>query len=136
MNAQKFLPLLLIAAAGITSCDQGDPTPYTAGKNGQTKLQVVPRHHGKQIEQCKIYIKYNTLDKPGSYDDSSRVIMTDGTPIATFDHLRMGNYYIYGAGFDPTIAETVTGGAPVVINETGTTITYNLPVSENHGGGN
>lgn len=92
-------------------------------------LKVTPRHHGQSIKECIVYIKYGTKDKPASYDDSMKCVMTRGVPVATFRNLRTGNYYIYGRGFDPSIGENVEGGISLPIH-TNYDYVYDLSVTE------
>ena len=133
MKIQKFYPLIFAVALSAASCDYDDPTVFTGGKGGSTVINIVPRHHGKPIEDCKIYIKYNAVDLPESYNDSAKVRLINGLPTAQFGGMRIGNYYVYGKGFDPEIGETVVGGSPITVNENGITATFNLGVSEGNG---
>jgi len=107
--------------------------PPVAGKGGNAVLNVTPRHHGKQIDSCTIYVKYNAVDAPvnGIYDDSAKCIKVGGIPVATFPGLRKGNYYLYGYGWDPSLSppKAVKGGfAYPLVDET--TQSYDLAVSE------
>jgi hypothetical protein len=77
-------------------------------------LRVTPRHHGRQIDSCTIYVKYNALDTPANsrYDDSAKCVLVGGVPVATFSGLRKGNYYLFGLGWDPMLIppQSVRGG--------------------------
>lgn len=113
---------LLAAAMQLTSCsDRMAVSPAI--------LDVTPRHHERLIEDCTIYIKYGTSDKPEVFDDSAKCEMTGGVPVAHFQYLKTGVYYVFGQGFDPQAGEDVQGGAPVKIHVNGK-FTYNLAVSE------
>ena len=114
--AMALAGLLLFAA----SCNKPDDTPVvtptvdSAGKGGNATLHITPRHHGRQIDSCTIYVKYNATDKPadGRYDDSAQCVQAGGIPVATFSRLRKGKYYLYGYGWDPTLSppQHVKGG--------------------------
>ena len=123
---------ILVLALGCKPDDE-DPTPV-GGKGGNATLHVVPRHHGRQIDSCTIYIKYNAIDAPanGLYDDSAKCVQVGGLPVATFTSLRKGNYYLFGYGWDPnsTPPDHVRGGyAYPLTSETDQTL--ELAVSEN-----
>ena len=94
-------------------------------------MKITPKHHASNIDSCRVYIRYNTLDAAASYDDSTWVVMENGQPVATFSGLKNGNYYLFGRGWDPAIVQAVRGGIPHTISEQKT---YNLvlPVSEEH----
>lgn len=117
------------------SCKKDKDTPASediGGKGGNATLRITPQHHSKNIDSCTVYIKYNTLDKPsGNYDDSARCVLIDSMPVATFTGLKKGKYYLYGKGYDPSIFQTVDGGAPYTISSE-TTLNLNLPVTEDH----
>jgi hypothetical protein len=125
---------LLFLAAG---CKGTDPDPIVTpigGKGGNATLHITPRHHGRQIDSCTVYIKYNATDKPSDdhYDDSAQCVQVSGLPVATFSGLKKGNYYLYGYGWDPTLSppQHVKGGyAYPVTSETDQTT--DLAVSEN-----
>lgn len=122
---------LLMIALGAASCQRQDK----AGKGGEATLKVTPQHHGNNIEQCVIYLKYNSSTPPSEttegYDEQASVAMEDGKPVATFTKLRKGKYYIYGLGYDPSISKDVKGGIPYQIT-TETALTINVPVTEVH----
>lgn len=77
-------------------------------------LKVTPRHHGRAIDSCTIYLKYNATDVPanGKYDDSAVCVQVGGIPVATFSGLKKGNYYVFGHGWDAgwTPPSPVRGG--------------------------
>ena len=121
---------VLVAACSITlfaACKK-DPK---AGKGGNAVLKVTPRHHGKNIDSCTIFIKYNTQDLPadGKYDDSAQCVPEGGKPVATFSNLNKGEYYLYGEGWDPNLPDTVVGGLPYIIKEE-TVQSFNISVTE------
>ena len=126
------ISLLVLAVSGVAaSCERDDNTEI-AGKGGSNTLTVTAKHHGDVIQDCMIYIKYNTLDAPASYDDSAKCVSADGTSKATFTNLKKGKYYLYGVGYDPGIAREVKGGAPYTITADNQTLHYDVPVTEIH----
>lgn len=125
----KFSLIFVLTAIVAASCER-DKTEV-AGKGGSTTLNVTPKHHDSLIHDCMVYIKYNVQDAPSSYDDSAKCVdNSNGIPVATFTNLKKGNYYLFGDGFDPRIAQDVKGGAPYVITQDGATLNYNLAVTE------
>lgn len=119
------------ASALLVSCERDDDTTPAAGKGGKATINVTPQHHAKNIDQCTVYIKYGTQDKPSSYDDSAVCTMVGGKPVATFGSLHKGNYYFYGRGYDPDIVKDVNGGLPFTVSEE-KTYDIILPVTEVH----
>ncbi len=131
---KKIFGALFITAALMAGCgdDTKNPTPepsLTGGKGGASTLKVTPQHHGENIDSCTIFIKYAAKDKPSSYDDSAVCVLIGGKPVATFDSLLQGDYYLFGHGYDTSIFEIVEGGAPVKIDGDGIK-NVNLPVTE------
>lgn len=126
----------LVAILCFSACkDKKTETPapaVVAGKGGSSILRVIPRHHSKEIDSCTVYIKYNAQDLPanGKYDDSLKVVKdSSGHPYAIFTGLKKGNYYLYGYGWDKSIADTVLGGSPHIITTDGTEDMY-LQITE------
>ena len=118
--------LVFISFISILSCRKEETL---AGKGGNATLTITPQHHGLNIANSKVYIKYNAKNTPSFYDDSVQTSMQNGIPTAVFTQLTKGDYYIYGIGIDTSIKQTVKGGIPYTIeNETAQTI-Y-LPVTE------
>ena len=119
-----------MAAAGMVmfaACRKEDQ----AGKGGKAVLKITPRHHNKNIDSCTVYLKYNTQNLPADFrfDDSAKCVPEGDKPVATFSGLKKGDYYIYGKGWDTTIAQEVVGGTPYTIKEE-TTQSYNISVTE------
>lgn len=115
MMIRKYALLLTGTITLAAGCKQDDdqPEPGTgAGKGGNATLRVMPRHHSEPIDSMTVFVKYNAVDKPadGRYDDSAKVSVTGGVPIAVFTGLRKGNYYLYGYGWDRTPGYIVKGG--------------------------
>ncbi len=117
-----LLPAMLMVSA-FASCEREDPKPNdggntaTAGKGGAAVLNITPKHHSRNIDDCMIYITYNASTPPDRYDDSAKCVDKNGVPVATFQGLKKGNYYLSGVGYDPEIAETVKGGIPFTVEE-------------------
>ncbi|MEO6832462.1 MAG: hypothetical protein ABI169_09670 [Chitinophagaceae bacterium] len=129
-----FAALFVISALSFAACKSKDnPTPAIGGKGGNATLNVTPRHHGRQIDTCTIYIKYNSTDAPtnGQYDDSLQCVLVGGIPVASFTNLKKGNYYLYGFGWDPTLTppQHVKGGYAYSI-QTETVQSVDLAISE------
>lgn len=125
----RAIIFVLSTLVTITACKKRqEPTPV-AGKGGNATLNITPQHHGKNIDSCMIYIKYNTSDMPSSYDDSVKCVPQSGKPVGTFTGLKAGNYYIYGKGWDPNISQKVIGGKPYTIT-TEQSYDLNLAVTE------
>lgn len=118
----KYLKMLGIATLvlGINACERDDPKPTgektVGGKGGNAILNVTAQHHNKNIDSCKIYIRYNATSA-GAYDDSANCVTVNGIPVAKFSGLKKGDYYLYGDGWDPSIEEEVKGGAPITVTE-------------------
>ncbi|RYD59309.1 MAG: hypothetical protein EOP56_00135 [Sphingobacteriales bacterium] len=115
--------LLAVLSVSIYSCDKDDPTPtpqepIVAGKGGMTTLRIVPIHDSINIDSCTVYLKYNSLDMPSSFDDS--VYCTwDGTQYrALFPGLKRGNYFIYAKGWDVVRSQKTFGYLYHVITDT------------------
>lgn len=123
----KFRYLIVFMSfISILSCRKEETL---AGKGGNATLTITPQHHGLNIANSKVYIKYNAKNTPSFYDDSVQTSMQNGIPTAVFTQLTKGDYYIYGIGIDTSIMQSVKGGIPYTIeNESAQTI-Y-LPVTE------
>jgi hypothetical protein len=69
----------------------------------------------------------------GQYDDSAQTVSVAGLPVATFNGLKNGNYYLYGYGWDPKLSppQHVKGGVSYTIASE-TEQSTDIPVSENH----
>ncbi|MCD6062584.1 MAG: hypothetical protein K0R82_495 [Flavipsychrobacter sp.] len=128
MKSIFYLAAGIVLSFSIISCEREDPDPI-GGKGGNAVLKITPQHHSMNIDSCMVYIKYNTQDKPASFDDSTKCIMEGGKPVATFSNLKKGKYYLFGFGWDPSIGMAVKGGAPYTIKEESSQ-SYNLAVTE------
>ncbi|HRO42048.1 MAG TPA: hypothetical protein PL009_04405 [Flavipsychrobacter sp.] len=124
--------VITISLLGVISCNRKDGNDASiAGKGGNATLRITPKHHNDQIDSCKVYIKYNTLDAANTYDDSTWATQVNGVPVATFSGLKNGEYYLYGKGWDPVLMQEVKGGLPHTISED-RVYELTLPVSETH----
>ena len=125
-----LLVLVLMSGVSSFSCTKRKDK---AGKGGAAILKVTPQHHSKNIEQCTIYLKYESSvppsDNTAGYDESAVCVVEGGKPVATFTGLRNGKYYIFGSGYDPDIAMAVKGCIPYEITQQAT-LSINVPVTE------
>lgn len=142
----RFLILLAVTVLAGVGCKKLDHTSNStvvtvtpdqppkpiAGQGGTASFRVIPNHDGVDVDSCKVYIKYDAAVVPIDkvYDDSAWAKMVDGKPVASFDGLKPGNYYIFGNGWDIITSEHVHGGVPFVILEKNksTTHTFALPL--------
>jgi hypothetical protein len=100
------------------ACNKGSDEPASGGgKGGNATLRVTARHHSRVIDTCMVYIKYGSKDLAAAYDDSAMVSTDAGERVAIFSGLTTGSYYLLGRGWDPVIADSVTGGLPIEIKE-------------------
>ena len=107
-NSAKYLILLVVSVSFIfTAC-------HKEGIGGKSSVSGGVFHHEKPIPNAVVYIKYGATDFPGAdvttYDDHTTA---DANANYEFHNLRMGNYYLYGVGWDNSISSTVTGGISV-----------------------
>ncbi len=114
-----ILFIVLIATFG---CSKPNNAITGGGKGGNATLTVTPEHHGEYVDSCTVYIKYGTNDKPSSnvYDDSVVCVLGgvgDTTPVAVFNNLKVGLYYLYGSGYHPSYHAYVKGGIPWTISK-------------------
>lgn len=125
----KHYKLLLGAGLLLLNACSKDDSPSTF------TLNVIPKHHGRAIDSCTVYIKYNTVDAPanGIYDDSVRCVPVGGVSTAVFRSLKRGSHYLYGYGWDPTLTppKAVKGGYAAPDNGDDVQ-SVELAVSEDH----
>ncbi len=134
MNRQRIFSLGLLAIFSFAACKKEEGTteepPLTGGKGGAATLRVTMRHHTKPIDTGTVHIKYKAKDAPTTpYDDSAKVVLDAGVPVATFSGLTKGSYYLYGFGYDPAIVNNVKGGIPYEITEE-KSLDITVPVTE------
>ena len=120
----KTLLILLLPILFITSAC------HKEGIGGKSTIGGTVNHHSKPIPNSVVYIKYGATDFPGTdittYDNHTTA---DANAHYQFDDLRMGNYYLYGVGWDNSISSTVTGGVGIKIKYN-KSYTQDVPVTE------
>jgi hypothetical protein len=132
----KLGVLCLTFVISATACRKNDDDDNNnAGKGGSARLVATLAHHNitKNITNAKVFIKYNTSDAPGNgvYDDSADCMYINTVATAIFDSMKPGNYYLYGRGYDTSIAQTVLGGIKYDVVGTAAQIdTVHVPVTE------
>jgi hypothetical protein len=130
-----LLLITVLAASCVRENDVITPGPVpVAGKGGKTKLEVTPKHHGKDITNGVVYIEYNTTMRPpdGKYDDSA--VVGAGKMTAAFDSLKWGNYFLYCYGYDANVKEDVLGtGVFANVDSTKNTYSTIIEVTEASG---
>lgn len=136
MKKNKGFVLAAIAAAAslFASCNRDymsyDVRELTAsGRGGTAVLRVTPAHHDRLIDTGMVYIKYNTMNQAKLYDDSAKIMLEGGKPVAVFSGLKGGNYYLYGKGWDRNINMEVIGGQAITVTQEGVYF-INLAVTE------
>lgn len=129
-NAINLTIVAVLGVIAFASCKRSDDSPV-GGKGGAAVIYATPQHHSKNIDSCKIYIKYNSSEASTTYDDSAVCVPVGGKPVATFSGLKNGKYYLFGKGYDPSILQNVKGGTPYEIT-TQTQINLFVPVTEDH----
>ncbi len=104
---------------------------------GENTLFVHVLHHTYPIAGAWVHVKWNCTNYPGK--DSTLYTFhrrCDNNGYVEFDSLLLGNYYIYGSGFDATINKSTYGYMPVVLSDatvgTDKEITVDLMVTEPH----
>jgi hypothetical protein len=115
MKAVISIAILFFACffAGESCKKSASCTGSGGGKGGNATINITPEHLAYLIDSCTIYIKYGTLDAPanGIYDDSTKCVMVDTTPVATFPGLKPGLYYFYGVGYHTGYSPPYVKGA-------------------------
>ena len=101
------------------------------GPGGKAAIKGMVMHHSKPIPGAAVYIKYNASESPGTnvtyYDDH---VNADANANFEFQDLKRGDYFLFGAGYDSSIALPVTGGVPVIIKKKTETVQSNVLVTE------
>ena len=102
------------------------------GVGGKASVIGQVMNQGEIIPDAVVYIKYGANNFPGFdpelYDDVRAV----GTANASFSftNLYKGSYYLYAAGFDSTIMESVSGGVGIVLEKKRENRNVDILVSE------
>jgi hypothetical protein len=100
------------------------------GSGGKSSVSGNVQHHGANIANAVVYIKYGATEFPGAdvslYDDKTT---SNGSAYYEFKSLRRGNYFLYAVGFDNSVSEVVSGGIAVKLmyNKSAQS---NIPVTE------
>ncbi len=123
----KHVITLSLLSIVLFSCERNKDE--VAGKGGSATLKVTPQHHGDDISNSKVKLKYNTQELPASFDEEVTTVQENGKPVATFTGLKKGNYYVYSTGYDSSIGQDVAGGIPYTIKEENTQ-NITVPVTE------
>jgi len=127
MKNQLILSFILtISMTFMFSCTK-------PGIGGQNTVSCTPQHHGRNIKDCIIYVKFNTQNLPGTspydYDASFRTNPPDSFTVKVFG-LQEGQYYFYCMGFDSLIMLPVSGGLPLTVSTSSGTTNLNVPITE------
>jgi len=114
LRTAAFSVVVLAWALCFNACKKEDAVKTT---HGNITLKVNIRHHDWSVHFFPVYLKNNATVWPGR--DSSQYDLVaetgqDGTCI--FSNLYVGDYYVYGAGYDPVVRMHVSGYAPVTLN--------------------
>ena len=98
-----WLCLLLLFA-----CKKNDGDPVII--ETEITLHGTVKHHDWTVHNCRVYIKGDTTEFPGTitalYDSFT---VTGITGEFTFTALPPGPYYLFGKGYDPVWGDTVNG---------------------------
>ncbi len=114
---KKYSTLLALATLAFfaDSCTK-------EGLGGEAVLAVTLKHHSAVIystatHRDTVYVKFNTKEAPANPTKEYDAIFVGevGEDHVHIEGLKHGDYYIYGAGFDPAVNERVIGGLPVKI---------------------
>ena len=103
------------------------------GTGGKADISATVIHHDHVIPFSTIYIKYGAKEFPGTnlsnYNDH---VTTDKNGHADLSHLRYGDYYLYGVGYDSTIMSPIGGGDHISIkwSQRKKTLAFTVPVTE------
>lgn len=121
---RKLLSLTVISMLLFVSCGKEGP-------GGKAAINGMVKHHSTPIPGAVVYIKYGVTESPGTditYYDAS--VTADAHAHYEFPDLKRGDYFLFGVGFDSTIAQPVYGGIPVEIKSKTETVTADVPVTE------
>jgi hypothetical protein len=100
--------IILLTSVLFWSCKKNQP-----GGNSTIKGRVM--HHERIIPNAIVYIKFNAKEFPGeNSSDYDTSVHADAGGNYSFKCYK-GDYYLYGFGYDSSIAKNVVGGLPVHI---------------------
>lgn len=126
MNYYKSLIFILILAALFSCKDDDGNIPPTGRIYGQVK------HHFDTIPNAIVYIKFGTIELPGTnpsdYDD--QVTASDPDAFYEFTGLKKGPYYLFGIGMDDDCSCEVIGGTPIILDTDSDEVKSIVPVTE------
>ena len=120
MKAKISLALILVACSTLifTACRKNKITGGAYG--GNATLHIAAQHASHDVDSCWIYIKYNATEAPkmGMYDDSALAAVNGvGRPLAVFNNLTTGNYYLFAKGYDAVYQQRASGGMVFTIDQ-------------------
>ncbi len=124
MSKRHFLAIFVLAF--LFSCKN-----YDEGFGGDAQVSGSIKHHSTLIPNAWVWIKFGSKELPGT--DSTLFDaygQADSTGNYSVTGLTPGNYYFYGSGWDPAIAQAVFGGLPVFIEDEDDALSINLAVTE------
>jgi hypothetical protein len=120
--------LIVILCISVYACKTksnyvAPATTSVGGKGGLATMQVTMEHDTVYVDTGMVYVKYDAVVKPtdNKYDDSAKVVVVKGMPMAIFTELKAGNYFLYGKGWDILRSKTVMGTRPYTIDANGST---------------
>jgi hypothetical protein len=114
------LLILLVSSIAVAACNV----------NGKATISGRVMHHSDTIPDAVVYIKFDS-GFPGSdvglYDKS---VHCDAEGNFLLTEIPKGTHYLYGAGWDAGISDSVFGGIPVLIDKKKLNKEVDLPVTE------
>jgi hypothetical protein len=124
MTKGIMLTVLFAAILILGGCSEEGP-------GGKASITGNVKHHDEPIPNATVYIKYGATEFPGHdpaiYDDETQASSTDGQ--YSIEGLEKGAYYLYSAGYDAQIFDSVFGGIHVMI-KAGEAFETDIPVTE------
>ncbi len=122
--------LFLLSIATLFSCNDETKEEDKIAPTGRISGHV--KHHADYVPNTIIYIKYGTVELPGTnpsdYDD--QVTATGANAYFEFIELKKGPYYIFGIGMDDDCSCEVIGGTPIILDSDSDVVESILPVTE------
>jgi hypothetical protein len=121
-----IIPILLLFS--LAACHKSGTNVSGGGKGGHITLEMMPEHADDLIDTAIAYIKYGSHDAPanGIYDDSAVCVVVNGKPLAIFDSLTTGLYYVYVLGYHSWGGNpNLEGALPVTLTSQ---TTYLVPI--------
>lgn len=123
-----ILTLCVVVLSSCTKkCDKDSP-----GVGGNVTLEGHVKHHTTVIPDSRVFIKFGATEFPGPdttfYDGGTSANSTDAHYV--FTGLNPGDYYLYSAGYDAGLQDSVFGGIGIEICEDGGTVETDIPVIE------